>query len=522
MHYDPITSFKKQDKMAAKVIKSVQKGLRLKEIPKNQVLGINIEKDIADYERLEKTKTGFEKDLVKGIHLDQVYRAKHNILVHFTLPGSINQISYRTNFGSLGNMTVQLNDWLAVLNLKFPIPVIYGRAANRVKCGGGTLFFAPLNLDLSELENVFDKLLDHDNIVLSKMDVYVIAELNKFFENIHNSELTRNVMLNTLQVVRTNESTGNEFVDFLNRNKKLVKLFRKIRPYGWTMRVQQLGTGKKYTEGKSDVDITCIFLPFKDKTIVNIVNWEEFSFVYPIRALDLTVSYIEENWDFNIARNSVELGNTLEAKGLDHEMFATYKEALRLTPNDSIAHYNFGVVLHENGLLDEAIAEYRTALRINPDDSAVRCNLGMTLHDKGLLDEAIAEYRAALRINPDDFKVHYNLGNTFERKGMLDEAITEYRAALRLNPPLFQAHFNLGVAFEAKGLLDEAIAEYREALRINPNYFSANYNLGITLEAKGNLEEAIQAFQDFINTAPPSHTQYIDKVRQKIVELKDK
>jgi tetratricopeptide (TPR) repeat protein len=108
--------------------------------------------------------------------------------------------------------------------------------------------------------------------------------------------------------------------------------------------------------------------------------------------------------------------------------------------------------------LDEAITEYREAIRLKPDDSDAHFSLGLALYDKGELDEAIRAYQAAIQINPQYTEAHYNLGNAMGRKGDLEGAIRAYQAAIKCNPKFAEAHCNLGQALRVQGRFAEALS----------------------------------------------------------------
>ena len=101
--------------------------------------------------------------------------------------------------------------------------------------------------------------------------------------------------------------------------------------------------------------------------------------------------------------------------------------------------------------MDEAIAEFRTAIRLQPDDAVAHYNLGIALAAQGKLDEAIAEYRTAIRLKPDYAMAHNNLGLALASQGKLDEAVAEYRTAIRLKPDYAEAHCNLGHLLRGQG-----------------------------------------------------------------------
>ena len=119
--------------------------------------------------------------------------------------------------------------------------------------------------------------------------------------------------------------------------------------------------------------------------------------------------------------------------------------------------------------LDEAIAEFRLALRLNPDDDMAHFNLGIAFVTKGDVDAPIAEYREALRLNPSNDQAHvglaYVLGGS---KRDLDGAVAEMRTAVQLEPDNPWHHHDLAHWLETKGDRQGALEEYRTAYTLDP------------------------------------------------------
>src|SRR3989338_8841368 len=67
------------------------------------------------------------------------------------------------------------------------------------------------------------------------------------------------------------------------------------------------------------------------------------------------------------------LGAALQIQGKDS--LAALWKAAELLPDDAVAHYNLGNILHERGHLGEAEISYREALRIKPDNADAHVNL---------------------------------------------------------------------------------------------------------------------------------------------------
>ncbi len=141
------------------------------------------------------------------------------------------------------------------------------------------------------------------------------------------------------------------------------------------------------------------------------------------------------------------------------------------------AHYNLGVVYGESGNLTEAIESYKQAIRIDPDDALAHYNLGVAYGELGRLAEAIESYQQAIRIDPDDVDAYINLGVAYGESGNLTEAIESYKQAIRIDPDDALAYINLGVAYGELGKLTEAKESYQQAIRIDPDQIDNNSNI---------------------------------------------
>jgi serine/threonine-protein kinase len=205
--------------------------------------------------------------------------------------------------------------------------------------------------------------------------------------------------------------------------------------------------------------------------------------------------------DDALAHNS--LGNALAGQGKLEAAVAEYRAAIRLKPDYAGAHYNLGLALAGQGKPEAAVAEYREAIRLKPDYADGHHNLGFALARRGEAEAAIAEYREAIRLKPDDAKAHYNLGLSLAGQGKPEAAIAEYRAAIRLKPGYASAHINLGaILCDLKRDYSSAEAEFREAIRLKPDDAMAHNNLGNALAGQGKPAAAVAEYRAAIRLKP--------------------
>jgi tetratricopeptide (TPR) repeat protein len=153
----------------------------------------------------------------------------------------------------------------------------------------------------------------------------------------------------------------------------------------------------------------------------------------------------------------------LKAAGANETFLEALRKAKRPQPASAkkpvrqvqiLAH-----VLGQERKWDDAAAAARQAVRLNPNDDLAHANLGFALGEKGDRDGEIAEYREALRLNPSNEGAHFNLGAALGNRGDSNGEIAEYRQALRLNPSNEDAHVKLGVALGTTGDLNGEMAE---------------------------------------------------------------
>ena len=181
---------------------------------------------------------------------------------------------------------------------------------------------------------------------------------------------------------------------------------------------------------------------------------------------------------------------------------ALFENALRVTQNNSVAHYGLGLALSEQGKLDEAILHYSKALQIDPRYDRVYNHFAIAMARKGNIKEAIVLLRQGLNIDPNHARAQNNLANLLSSQGKLDEAVLHYIKALRINPEYADAHYNLGSLLTKKEQFDEALTHFAETIKINPEYARAYNDIGLILIQKGEVQQAGLFFSKALQIDP--------------------
>ena len=107
--------------------------------------------------------------------------------------------------------------------------------------------------------------------------------------------------------------------------------------------------------------------------------------------------------------------------------------------------------LHQQGKLPEAKRKYEKVLALSPNNSEALINIGLICHNLKQLNKALEYYQQALALAPQLGRLHYFYGNALNDSGHTKKAVTSYKEAISCGydepAPLFQ----LGIIHEKLG-----------------------------------------------------------------------
>ncbi len=204
----------------------------------------------------------------------------------------------------------------------------------------------------------------------------------------------------------------------------------------------------------------------------------------------------------NVSREAyVKRGVEAMRRGDLQEALAAWLAADKALPNDSITHFNIGMVLIELG--DKARAEeyLRRAIELTPDYREPHFNLALILAERNDLERAKHHFRRAVEIDPDDLEARVRLAEALSRLDGPSEAVALLRQVLAIDPALPMAQLALGAAHQADGDRDAARTALLEVLEAAPGAprerAEAHYRLATladsALSGSGLREEAAAA-----------------------------
>ena len=181
-----------------------------------------------------------------------------------------------------------------------------------------------------------------------------------------------------------------------------------------------------------------------------------------------------------------------------------YRQALKLKPGLTNAHYFLGASLAESGDCEQALPylerDYPRAtdppLKRTLGTDAVRCEMALDQPD-----QAADALRSLSRLFPNDPELLYLCGHVYS-----ELATQASERLLQTAPGSYQAHLFNAEVLEMQGKLDDAAAEYRKVLSLNPHLPGIHYRLGRLLLAgsddPGKLTQARHEFEEELKIDP--------------------
>ncbi len=121
----------------------------------------------------------------------------------------------------------------------------------------------------------------------------------------------------------------------------------------------------------------------------------------------------------------VGIGRLAQVEGDVAGAIAAFGRAVRLNPNDAVAHRELGGAFAADDRTDDAFAELVAALLIDPADVSVLAAIGQLFLDSGRHADAVAPLRRTLQLAPGRFETHYALATALTHLGRTADAARE-------------------------------------------------------------------------------------------------
>jgi tetratricopeptide (TPR) repeat protein len=171
----------------------------------------------------------------------------------------------------------------------------------------------------------------------------------------------------------------------------------------------------------------------------------------------------------------------------------SYRRAIELGPNSSVAHLRYATFLLRMLRLDEAIRNMRRAQELDPLSPNVNLLLGSYYGYAGQYEEAIKYSRIALELEPGLIEARFNLAEVYGLHGMCEEAIAEFGKLVGKEKSdyygkmgLAYVYAELGRKAEARQLLSEVEGQFKAGKAPSDTPFQ----LSMAYVAMGQKEDA--------------------------------
>ncbi len=170
------------------------------------------------------------------------------------------------------------------------------------------------------------------------------------------------------------------------------------------------------------------------------------------------------NLDYYVALARLQVYNDDPAAALE-----TANAAIAINPDDSNAHAVRGLALDWLGDYEEAANAHVNALRLDPNNGLAHAFYAETLTNQQKWAQAGDESRLALALLPDSLDAHRVAGYVLEANGDYRGAVGQYEAALAVNPNLIFLYMAIGRNY-GFGLRDpeRAIEYFTKATAVDP------------------------------------------------------
>jgi tetratricopeptide (TPR) repeat protein len=135
------------------------------------------------------------------------------------------------------------------------------------------------------------------------------------------------------------------------------------------------------------------------------------------------------------AASLVSQGLKAQLAGDESTAESTYQQAIKLDPNNAVAHYDLGTVYDRQGSRVLAVKEYTATLVINPSFADALFNLAV---DTSTSDPAGAEqlYLRVVALQPTFAAAWLNVGFILQGEGKIAQARADWARAVAIDASL--------------------------------------------------------------------------------------
>jgi Flp pilus assembly protein TadD len=176
--------------------------------------------------------------------------------------------------------------------------------------------------------------------------------------------------------------------------------------------------------------------------------------------------FIRRSWTGLRARMSTI--DQYDKTGYHEEAVVLARQTVQRYPDSALARLVLGEMLNraKNSVAAEPVL--REAIRLDPRRTKAHFELGYAQQAQGKLRDAVSSYRQALELQPDLALAHYNLALCLTNLQQFADAEKEYRAAIHYRPGDTEALLGLVIVLGRQGRYPDAQRHLEEAAHAAP------------------------------------------------------
>jgi tetratricopeptide (TPR) repeat protein len=165
--------------------------------------------------------------------------------------------------------------------------------------------------------------------------------------------------------------------------------------------------------------------------------------------------------------------------------------AVELDSDHKEAHDLLGYLFFTIGNYESALNSYKEALRVSPQDAMAWYNLGCVHEALDKTEEAESAWKEAISLDEK------SSGKKADRKTA--KRVLSHSLIVHDRPAAFFAHLALGKSYDAKELMKDALVSFDRASHLVPGEPETFFELGKVYFKLGNRDKARQAFQKYLD-----------------------
>ncbi len=142
--------------------------------------------------------------------------------------------------------------------------------------------------------------------------------------------------------------------------------------------------------------------------------------------------------------------------------------ALRLDPDDALAHGVRGAARAAVQNYSGALTDFSDVIRLKPKDPDAYRDRGVARMSNRDFDGALADFTEAIRLDPASVPALMSRATAWMTKNDHAKAVADFDEAIRLNPSNPEAYFLRASVKGQIGDLDAAIADFSQVIKLDP------------------------------------------------------